>query len=165
VSGHAEIRVGEHTAKMLFYDAEVLMDTNEFNSKAVRTEDQATITFDVRPFGDKQGDAVDSYLHARLMALQMNAGGFGPRLVVLVCSRSARMPGTVNSWLAELNASGVATEIRPASRRTGRSEGVRRQRKKSYWKLSTTIAIPCPPPMQAVANPYFFRRRRNSPAA
>ena len=29
-------------------------------------------------------------------------------------------------------------------------------------KLSTTIAIPCPPPMHAVASPYFFFRRRNS---
>src|SRR6202035_1796203 len=28
--------------------------------------------------------------------------------------------------------------------------------------LSTIIAIPCPPPMQAVASPYFFFRRRNS---
>ena len=30
------------------------------------------------------------------------------------------------------------------------------------FKLSTIIAIPCPPPMQAVASPYFFFRRRNS---
>src|SRR5882724_9739821 len=30
------------------------------------------------------------------------------------------------------------------------------------FKLSTTIAIPCPPPMHAVARPYFFLRRRNS---
>src|SRR5215813_10644500 len=29
-------------------------------------------------------------------------------------------------------------------------------------KLSTTIAMPCPPPMQAVASPYFFFRRRSS---
>src|SRR5579862_5946425 len=28
--------------------------------------------------------------------------------------------------------------------------------------LSTTIAIPCPPPMQAVASPYFFFRRCSS---
>ena len=28
--------------------------------------------------------------------------------------------------------------------------------------LSTTIAIPCPPPIQAVANPYFLCLRRNS---
>jgi hypothetical protein len=28
--------------------------------------------------------------------------------------------------------------------------------------LSTTIAIPCPPPMHADASPYFFFRRRNS---
>ncbi len=28
--------------------------------------------------------------------------------------------------------------------------------------LSTIIAIPCPPPMHAVANPYFLFRLRNS---
>jgi hypothetical protein len=33
---------------------------------------------------------------------------------------------------------------------------------KVYWKLSTTTAIPCPPPMHAVASPYFFFRRRKS---
>src|ERR1019366_9394890 len=33
---------------------------------------------------------------------------------------------------------------------------------RTQLKLSTTIAIPCPPPMHAVASPYFFFRRRNS---
>src|SRR3984885_11311158 len=33
---------------------------------------------------------------------------------------------------------------------------------RAQFKLSTPIAIPCPPPMQAVASPYFFFRRRNS---
>jgi hypothetical protein len=34
--------------------------------------------------------------------------------------------------------------------------------KEIQFILSTIIAIPCPPPMQAVASPYFFFRRRNS---
>src|ERR1035438_3279437 len=33
---------------------------------------------------------------------------------------------------------------------------------RTQLKLPPTIAIPCPPPIQAVANPYFFFRRRNS---
>jgi hypothetical protein len=90
------------------------MDANEFNATAVRAENPTTITFDVRPFGDKQGEAVDSYLHQRLMMLQMNAGGFGPRLVVLLCDPKASIPTTANSWLAELNARGVPTEVRRA---------------------------------------------------
>jgi hypothetical protein len=90
------------------------MNANEFNATAVRTEDPTTITFDVRPFGDRQGDAVDSYLHERLMLLQMRTGGFGPRLVVLLCDSKARIPSSVNGWLAELNARGIATDIRRA---------------------------------------------------
>jgi len=88
------------------------MNINEFNDKAVRTEDARTVTFDVRPFGDKQGEAIDSYLHARLMAFQMNVGGFGPRLVVLLCDSTTKIPSSARAWLDELNARGVATEIR-----------------------------------------------------
>ena len=32
----------------------------------------------------------------------------------------------------------------------------------AHASASTTMAMPCPPPMQAVAKPYFFFRRRNS---
>jgi hypothetical protein len=67
------------------------MDMNEFNKAAVRTETASEITFDVRPFGDRQGDAVDSYLHARLLVGQ-NTGGIGmtPRLIVVLCDSSAK---------------------------------------------------------------------------
>lgn len=88
------------------------MNADEFNTGAVRTESPTTITWDVRPFGDKQGEAVDSYLHQRLMMLQMNAGGFGPRLVVLLCDSTANIPSSATTWLAELNAKGVATQLR-----------------------------------------------------
>ncbi len=90
------------------------MNASEFNATAVRTEDAATITWDVRPFGNRQGEAVDSYLHERLMMLQMNAGGFGPRLVVLLCDPVVNIPSSAANWLAELNARGIATEIRRA---------------------------------------------------
>lgn len=90
------------------------MNANEFNATAIRAEDPATITWDVRPFGDRQGEAVDFYLHQRLMMLQMNAGGFGPRLVVLLCDSTANIPDSATNWLNELNARGVATEIRRA---------------------------------------------------
>jgi len=87
------------------------MNTSEFNAKMVRSEDSTTITIDVRPFGDRQGEAVDSYLHDRLMALQMNAGGFGPRRIVVLCDSTANVPVSAKNWLAELNARGVPTDI------------------------------------------------------
>jgi hypothetical protein len=61
------------------------MDINEFNRTVLRTEDTSTVTFDVRPCGNRQGEAIASYLHEVLMALRMNVGTFGPRPTVLLC--------------------------------------------------------------------------------
>jgi hypothetical protein len=90
------------------------MDMKEFFATAVRTEDASTITFDVRPFAHKQVEAIESYLQGRLMALQMNAGGFGPRTIVLLCDAATQLSATGSKWLDELNARGVPTEIQTA---------------------------------------------------
>jgi hypothetical protein len=87
------------------------MDMKEFESTAKRTEDSSTITWDVRPFGNRQAEAIESYLQGRLMNLQMGAGGFGPRTVVLLCDSATQLSVTGSSWLATLNAKGVPTEI------------------------------------------------------
>lgn len=90
------------------------MDMNEFNATAVRTADATTITLDVRPFGDRQGEAVDSYLHERVMHLNTTGIGTTPKPVVLLCDSSAQIPSSAFTWLANLNAGGQATEIRQA---------------------------------------------------
>jgi hypothetical protein len=87
---------------------------NEFNKTAVRTETASEITFDVRPFGDRQGDAVDSYLHARCLVGQYTGIGMTSRLVVVLCDASANIPESSGRWLANLNAKGSPTEIRRA---------------------------------------------------
>jgi hypothetical protein len=46
------------------------MDSKEFNETGVRTETDV-VTFDVRPFGTKQGEAIDSYIHEVGMAVKM----------------------------------------------------------------------------------------------
>lgn len=43
------------------------MDIQEFNSIAVRTEDTENVYFDLRPFGDRQSEAMDTYMHGSLM--------------------------------------------------------------------------------------------------
>ncbi|HEX6803359.1 MAG TPA: hypothetical protein VF133_06730 [Terriglobales bacterium] len=40
------------------------MDWNEFNSTAVRREDSETIELDLRPFGERQVEALDFWLAA-----------------------------------------------------------------------------------------------------
>jgi hypothetical protein len=90
------------------------MDMNQFNKTVVRTETASEITFDVRPFGDQQGDAVDSYLHARLLVGQNTGIGMTTRLVVILCDAAAAIPQSAERWLAMLNAKGAPTEVRRA---------------------------------------------------
>jgi hypothetical protein len=88
------------------------MHIREFNAVAQRTETDDEVQFDVRPFGDKQGEAIDLYLHDRVAALQYQVGGFGPRLVVIIHDSRAKIPKSALGWLDRLNSAGVPTEIR-----------------------------------------------------
>ena len=47
------------------------MDIKEFNAKRVRTEDRWNVYLEVRPLGDRQGEAIDLYLHEALASLQI----------------------------------------------------------------------------------------------
>jgi hypothetical protein len=88
------------------------MYTNEFRENVLRTETNSTLTLDVRPFGDRQGEAIDSYLHDVGMAVQMNR--FRPsKAIVLVCDSGVVFPATAHMWLANMQSRGVAIEIQP----------------------------------------------------
>jgi hypothetical protein len=87
-----------------------LMDIKEFNEKVLRTETDSTVTFDVRPFGARQGEAIDSYLYAVGMALQMDVFPHTQPIVVL-CDIDTAFPSTTDTWLAEVQSRGVAIEI------------------------------------------------------
>ncbi len=89
------------------------MDMREFNGTVVRTETAVSVTFDVRPFGDRQGEAVDSYLHDVGMALQMNVFRHS-KPIVLLCDSNATIPTSADSWLANVHSQGVAIEIQRA---------------------------------------------------
>jgi hypothetical protein len=88
------------------------MDMNEFNEKVKPVASETEIVFDVRSLGDRQGEALDSYLHTR--AMHMNTTGIGntPKRVVLLCGCTAEIPKSATTRLAHLNAGGQQTEIR-----------------------------------------------------
>jgi len=73
------------------------------------------IIFDVRPFGQKQGEAIDSYLHTRLMHMSTTGIGTTRKLVVLLCDSTATIPESVNHWLTGLKAGGQRAEIQCAA--------------------------------------------------
>lgn len=88
------------------------MDMNEFNAKAKRKEINDEVQFDVRPFGDKQGEAIDSYLHDLLAALQQGVAPLGFRRLVLPHGSTAVIPKSAYAWLDQLNSSRICVEIR-----------------------------------------------------
>jgi hypothetical protein len=87
------------------------MDMNEFNKTAVRTEDSEHVYFDLRPFGNRQGEAMDSYLHEAVMSIQMGVSSFGARQIVLLTDASVVIPDSARTWLASLQESGVSVAI------------------------------------------------------
>jgi hypothetical protein len=88
------------------------MDMNEFNAKTVITQDAQNVYFDVRGHGDRQGEAVDSYLHAAADSIRMGVSTFGSRKVVLITDASAIIPDTASKWLDELQQHGVYVDVK-----------------------------------------------------
>jgi hypothetical protein len=78
------------------------MDYGEFSRTAPRIEDESSITFDLRPFGNRQGEVADWFLHEQA-ALRTIGIKFSPKLLVLVCDAKAEIPDTVNEWLSGLS--------------------------------------------------------------
>jgi|HubBroStandDraft_6_1064221.scaffolds.fasta_scaffold00095_55 hypothetical protein len=87
------------------------MDMNEFNGAAIKTEHSEHVYFDLRPFGNRQGEAMDSYLHEAVMSIQMGVSSFGERQIVLVTDASMVIPKTARTWLASLQESGVSVAV------------------------------------------------------
>jgi hypothetical protein len=92
------------------------MDTKEFND-VVRPYPHGDdeLILDVRPFGARQGEAVDSYLHSRLTHVNTTGIGNTNRLVVLVCDASAEIPESARALIETLAASGQFAQIQHRS--------------------------------------------------
>jgi hypothetical protein len=93
------------------------MDSKEFNQGAKRTETASSVIFDVRGFGVRQGEAIDSYLHDVGMAVQMNAFRHN-KPIVLLCDFDTAFPSTTDTWLAGVRRQGVNVEIQQAPKET-----------------------------------------------
>jgi len=92
------------------------MTANEFNQTAIRTETPTEVQFDVRPFGNRQGQAIDSYLHEVLAQHGYGTVTPGTRTWVLLHDSTAKIPQSAHDWLASLAAKGFSIEIRQAPR-------------------------------------------------
>ena len=90
------------------------MDIREFNNRVKRVEGLREITIDVPPFGDRQADAIETYLQARLLSAQMGLAEIGAIRIVLLCDATVELSINAKDWLANLNAQGGCTEIRQA---------------------------------------------------
>ena len=91
------------------------MDSKEFNQGAKRTETASSVIFDVRGFGVRQGEAIDSYLHDVGMAVQMNVFRH-TKPILLQCDAETVFPATTATWLASVQALGVDVQIQRMER-------------------------------------------------
>lgn len=87
------------------------MTTDGFNKTVIRTETIDHVTFDVRPFGDRQSDAMDFYLHE--VGMQINYGTFSAgKPIYLLYSRGTQWQITTMTWLKNVRAMGVPMNMR-----------------------------------------------------
>lgn len=93
------------------------MDIREFNEivKPYAHGDDELV-FDVRPFGARQGEAIDTYLKTRLMHVNSPGMGNTCRLVVLLCDAAAEIPESATKWVENLAECGQWAEIRHGCR-------------------------------------------------
>lgn len=89
------------------------MDMEEFNDvvKPYPHGDDELI-FDVRAFGTRQIEAIESYLSVRLVHVNTTRIGNTERLVVLLCDAAVGIPERVTTLIEDLAANGQWVEIR-----------------------------------------------------
>jgi len=91
-----------YTAGMASYE--------EFFSRP-SSEDEISITYDVRPFGNRQGEAIAWFLREQVGHVERSRK-FAKPLLVLVCDAKAEIPDSVDGLLSRLNALGASYELR-----------------------------------------------------
>jgi len=65
------------------------MTEDEFKATATRTENETSVTYDVRPFGDQQQEAVAVYLGSLVFKLSITTLNTSKAVVLLVDGRFA----------------------------------------------------------------------------
>lgn len=90
----------------------------EFSSIVSPKETSEEVRFDVRPFGDRQGEAIDSYLHDQLQSVQYGVASSQSKPWVLIYDSNAVIPQSAQGWLNNLAAVGRVIEMQPVDRKT-----------------------------------------------
>ena len=83
------------------------MTADDFKKTAVRTETDAAITYDIRPFGDAQQEAVGVYLGELAFRLSMNTLKPTKSVVLLVDHEFASTP-QLDGFIEKLGAAGLS---------------------------------------------------------
>jgi len=87
------------------------MEIPEFNRTAVSSEDSENIYFDLRPFGERQSEALDAYLNDALARLEINTNLVPEHPVVLQIDPTVELVDSSRNCLVHLRNAGLAISV------------------------------------------------------
>jgi hypothetical protein len=90
-----------------------MMTEDEFKKTAKRTEDDTSVTYDLRPFGDQQQEAGALYLGSLIFKSSISSVNTSKKVVLLADSRF-EMTDQLDGFVEKMKAKGLSIEIRPA---------------------------------------------------
>ncbi|HEY2467838.1 MAG TPA: hypothetical protein VGI45_08350 [Terracidiphilus sp.] len=91
---------------------EETMTENDFKSKALRTEDQTSVTYDLRPFADQQATAAAWYLGWLSFRLSARLLVTPTKAAVLLVDTRFEITAQFRRFLRKLKSANIAVEIR-----------------------------------------------------
>ena len=86
------------------------MTADVFRERALRSETETAITYDLRPFGDEQQEAVATYLGELVFRLSIKALKPTKPVVLLVDDKFVSTP-QLQEFIAQLGAAGLSVTI------------------------------------------------------
>ena len=87
------------------------MTEDEFKKSAVRTEDDKTVTYDLRPFKDQQIDAVGWYLGNLIFKSSVSSLNKSKSVLVLV-DNQFKTTSQLDGFVDKLMKQGLSIEVR-----------------------------------------------------
>ena len=93
------------------------MRIEEFNARRMRSETADAVYLDVRPFHDRQGEAIESYLGSCSGLLKLASQRRKMKKVVLLCDAGTLIPEVAHDWLKRFRAAGMRIEVKPLAQR------------------------------------------------
>jgi hypothetical protein len=91
---------------------EEAMTESNFKEAALRTEDEASVTYDLRPFGDRQQPAVAWYLGKLVFLLSARVPKAPPKAAILLVDARFEITSQLRSFVRKLKSADIPVEIR-----------------------------------------------------